>query len=228
MEIRGVIFDFNGTLFWDSEKHEAAWKSMSARLRGYPFTDQECRERMHGCTNTRILAYALGREPTAEESRQVAAEKEELYRQMCRAERPLRLAPGAEELLDCLARRGVPRAIATSSGPDNIAFYLEEFPLMRYFERRHIIYDDGTMASKPAPDIYLRAAQAIGLAPEHCLICEDAPSGVASARAAGAGRVIGVGPQGARTLRGVLEEHDCISDFRELIPLAEQWSERRK
>ena len=57
MDYRGVIFDFNGTLFWDSEKHLEAWREFSKRLREHAFTDNEMREYMFGRTNEDIIAY---------------------------------------------------------------------------------------------------------------------------------------------------------------------------
>ena len=57
---KGIIFDFNGTLFFDSEKHLEAWREFSKRLRSYPFTDEEMREYMFGRTNEDIIAYLIG------------------------------------------------------------------------------------------------------------------------------------------------------------------------
>ena len=63
MSEKGIIFDFNGTLFWDSQKHYDAWIEMSKRLRGYPFNDYEMLHYMFGRTNAAIIEYAIGRKP---------------------------------------------------------------------------------------------------------------------------------------------------------------------
>jgi len=58
-EIKGVIFDFNGTLFFDSDKHESAWKKISSEIRGYPLSDEEIASKIHGRINKTILEYLL-------------------------------------------------------------------------------------------------------------------------------------------------------------------------
>ena len=63
---KGIIFDFNGTLFFDSEKHLEAWREFSKRLRDHAFTDDEMREYMFGRTNEDIIAYLIGKRPSAE------------------------------------------------------------------------------------------------------------------------------------------------------------------
>lgn len=60
---KGVIFDFNGTLFWDSKMHLEAWREYSKNLRGTAFTDEEMREYMFGRTNEDIVKYLIGKQP---------------------------------------------------------------------------------------------------------------------------------------------------------------------
>ena len=81
--MKGIIFDFNGTLFFDSHMHYDAWRIFSEKLRGYPFTDDEMREKMFGRTNADIIEYAIGKKPTEEMVVQLAKEKEGMYRQRC-------------------------------------------------------------------------------------------------------------------------------------------------
>ena len=84
MQYKGIIFDFNGTLFWDSEKHLEAWREFSTRVRPYAFTDEEMREYMFGRTNEDILTYLIGTKPSPELVEKLGSEKEAVYRQMCR------------------------------------------------------------------------------------------------------------------------------------------------
>lgn len=72
---KGIIFDFNGTLFWDSEKHLEAWREFSKRLREQPFTDDEMREYMFGRTNDDIIEYLTGEKPTREMVERFAGKK---------------------------------------------------------------------------------------------------------------------------------------------------------
>lgn len=214
---KGVIFDFNGTLFFDTAFHEQAWRAYAAKLCGRTITDEEFRDKVHGRTNAEILAYCVGGGLTEEEIEYHAEAKEALYRAIClQHEAQFHLAEGAEAFLDELKRCGVPMAIATSSGRSNSAFYMERFHMERWFDWHTFVCHDGSMRSKPHPDIYLRAAAAIGLNPSECAIFEDMPSGIAAARAAGAGKIIAVAssltPDYLLSLDGVTQ---VISDFKQ-------------
>lgn len=190
---KGIIFDFNGTLFWDSEKHLEAWREFSKRLREQPFTDDEMREYMFGRTNDDIIEYLTGEKPTRKMVERFAGEKEAVYRDMCRKDkRNTVLAGGAVEFLDFLCEKNIPHTIATMSNGENVEFFIETFNLKKWFDVDKIVYDDGTMPGKPAPDIYLRAAKKLNLAPKDCVVIEDAVSGIESARAAGIGKIIAI------------------------------------
>ncbi len=190
---KGIIFDFNGTLFFDSEKHLRAWRNFSKKLRGVPFSDEEMREHMFGRTNKDIISYAIGKEPSDELVEKMAKEKEGLYREECIAEgEKCKLAPYATEFLDYLKSKNIPRTIATMSEKDNVDFYIKHFDLPRWFDVDKIVYSDGKIKGKPAPDIYLIAAKNLGLKPEECIVVEDAISGIESARAAGIGKIVAI------------------------------------
>ena len=105
-----------------------------------------------------------------------------------------KLSPGATELLDFLVERNIPHTIATASGRPNVDFFVEQLALATWFEIDKIVYDDGTMSGKPAPDLYLRAAGHLGLEPSKCVVIEDSRSGIQAARAAGIGHIIALGP----------------------------------
>jgi HAD superfamily hydrolase (TIGR01509 family) len=193
--LAGVIFDFNGVLFWDNPLHEEAWRQYSARLRGWPLDQREMVEQVHGKVNRDIFAYVLGAPPADKALARLVEEKETIYRRLCLAAgEAFRLSPGAVELLDSLAAHDVPRAIATSSPWVNLAFYIEHLALHRWFEPARLIHDRGRYPGKPAPDIYLEAAEALSLPPASCAVVEDSLAGIAAARAAGIGRIVALGP----------------------------------
>ena len=191
--MKGIIFDFNGTLFFDSHMHYEAWRIFSKKLRGYEFTDQEMREKMFGRTNADIIEYAIGKKPSTEMVEKLAKEKEGWYRQMC-LDNPetFILAPGAESFLDYLKENNIPMTIATMSEWDNVEFYIKEFKLNRWFDLDKIVYSNGEIPGKPAPDIYEIAAKNIGLNPEDCIVVEDAISGINAANAAKIGMIIAI------------------------------------
>lgn len=191
--MKGIIFDFNGTLYWDSQLHYDAWREFSAILRGTPFSDTEMRDKMFGHTNEDIIEYAIGRKPSKEMVEKYGKEKEALYRKRCLLKpEEFHLAEGATELLDYLKEKNIPRTIATMSEWDNVEFYIKEFHLEKWFDLDKIVYSDGTIPGKPAPDIFLIAAEKIGLNPSDCLVIEDAIAGINSAKNAGIGKIIAI------------------------------------
>ncbi len=217
MKVQAAIFDFNGTLFRDSDKHETAWRAMSQRLRGEAFTDEELHSVMHGRTNRSIFEYLLERTITGEELEDLTRQKEAIYRRLCLDDPDnLKLAPGAENLLDGLAARGVPVAIATASEIGNLEFFIDTFGLERWFDRERMVYDNGTFPGKPEPHIFQIAAGALKLAPSKCAVFEDSASGLISAHKAGIGRIVAVGVRGKFAefvYRGIV--NDVIADFTE-------------
>ena len=191
--MKGIIFDFNGTLYWDSQLHYDAWREYSKLLRGVEFTDEEMRDKMFGHTNEDIIEYAIGKKPTQEMVEKYGKEKEALYRKRCPLDpENFKLAPGAIKFLDYLKENNIPRTIATMSEWDNVEFYIKEFHLEKWFDLEKIVYSDGTIPGKPAPDIFQIAAKKIGLHPSECVVVEDAIAGIRSAQGAGIGKVIAI------------------------------------
>ncbi len=191
--MKGIIFDFNGTLYWDSKLHYDAWREFSKKLRGTAFTDEEMRDKMFGHTNEDIIEYAIGKKPTPEMVEKYAKEKESLYRKECLKDRAnFKLAPGAIEFLNFLKENNIPRTIATMSEWDNVEFYIREFQLANWFDLDKIVYSNGKIPGKPAPDIFEIAAKKINLAPKDCIVVEDAIAGINAAKSAGIGKIIAI------------------------------------
>jgi beta-phosphoglucomutase-like phosphatase (HAD superfamily) len=189
----GIIFDFNGTLYWDSQLHYDAWREFSKILRGYEFTDEEMRDKMFGHTNEDIIEYAIGRKPSKEMVEKYGKEKESLYRKRCLLDSErFKLAPGAIEFLNFLKENNIPRTIATMSEWDNVEFYINEFKLETWFDIDNIVYSDGNIKGKPAPDIFLIAADKLNLNPQNCVVVEDALAGIQAAKSANIGKIIAI------------------------------------
>ena len=216
--MKGIIFDFNGTLFFDSEKHLEAWREFSKRVRPYPFTDDEMREHMFGRTNEDIIGYLLGKKPDPELVEKLGKEKEAVYREMCLKDMEnTHLAPGAVEFLDYLKENNIPRTIATMSEKDNVDFYIETFNLEKWFDLDKIVYADGTLPGKPAPDIYIKAAKMLNLDPKDCIVVEDALSGLEAGYRAGAGMIIAMASMESDELYKKIPYVDrIIHDFGEI------------
>lgn len=191
MTFDGIIFDFNGVLLWDTPLHDRSWNQFAESVRGTPFTPHELTTLVHGRPGPDTLAYLFGRPLPPTEADHHIEQKEIIYRQMCLAlGDDFQLSPGAVALLDWLVARDIPHAIATSSGKGNVDFFVRHLDLGRWFPPARIIYDDGSMAGKPAPDIYLRAAAVLNIPPARCVVVEDSLSGMEAAVAAGTGHVV--------------------------------------
>ena len=191
--VKGVIFDFNGTMFLDSPLHEQAWIDMAKKLRTEPLGIEEFYANLQGRTNLQIITYLLGRQPSADELESITEEKELLYRTRCSAPGGLHtLAPGVENFLNQLKPTGIPFTIATGSYLPNVQFYFSHLHLEKWFRFDEVIYDDGTYPGKPSPDIFLKAADKIGVKTADCLVFEDSYAGIRSAVAAGIGRIVTV------------------------------------
>ncbi len=216
--MRGIIFDFNGTLFWDSQLHLDAWREYSAKLRGKPFSDDEMLKYMFGRTNEDIIEYAIDKKPDAKLVKKLAEEKEAYYRNMClQNPEEFKLAPNAVEFLDFLKENNIPRTIATMSEWCNVEFYIKEFNLAKWFDLDKIVYSNGKIPGKPAPDIYQIAAKNLGLNPCECIVIEDALSGIEAAEKAGIGNIIAIASREPvdfyKDVKGVSQ---IITDFNQI------------
>ncbi len=190
-KIKGLLFDFNGTLFFDSSFHIKAFKKY--------FTDHGKEEpsaefittNIFGRSNRRIYEENFNPYPTEEECALFCEEKEGLYRSYClEAPSLMCYAPGVSEMLDYLKANGVPYCLATGSGMDNIEFYINNMGLDRWFDLDNIVYFDGSFKGKPEPDTYLLAAKKLGLDTCECAVFEDGTSGMIAANRAGVGAVV--------------------------------------
>ena len=147
---------------------------------------------MHGRRNDEIVRDFLGADADQHTVLAHGAAKERLFRDMLRERLHQHLVPGIAEWLDHLS--GAPIALATNAERANIDFVLDGVGrdgagLRPYFD---VIVDGSEVARpKPAPDVYLRAAELLKIPPRNCVVFEDSPVGVAAALAAGM-RVVGV------------------------------------
>jgi len=189
---KGFIFDFNGTLLWDTPLHNKAWGIFLNRY-GFFLSDEEMAHVIHGKMNKDILPAVFQRSLDEADIANFADEKEHIYRELC-IEDGIGLAPGAENLLDKLSAIGVNCAIATASPKVNVDFYIERFNLLKWFQPNAIVCDNGIFKSKPHPDLFLEAAKQINLHPNSCIVAEDSLAGIQAAKNAGAGKIYCVSP----------------------------------
>ena len=193
--IKGVIFDFNGTLFFDSPKHVLAWGRMSEELRGHGISVEEMQSHFYGVPNNRAIEYMLQKDCDEEELNRYSELKEAYYRDFCRQDKEmLHLVDGAHEFFDALVEKKIPFTIASASIKPNIDFFVESFELEKWFDPEKIVYDDGSYANKQK--MFEHAAEVIGVPIEDCLILEDSDSGIRDAYAVGCRNIVVVDSMG--------------------------------
>jgi beta-phosphoglucomutase len=179
-DVKAVIFDLDGTILDNNSFHLETWKKYLEKA-GRHITEEEFNANFNGRTNQDVVKYLYGENLTAEEALQHTNDKEALYRELYRPHiEPIR---GLLPFLSILEKKHIPMAIATSGIQPNIDFMFEHVPIKKYF--KVIVNSSHIKQGKPDPEIYLKAAELLGIAPENCLVFEDAVVGIDSAKAAG-------------------------------------------
>lgn len=114
-------------------------------------------------------------------SKKWAKRKEEIFRELARGK--LTLMKGMEPFLETLKAQGIPRIIASSTPPENLHMFLTSTILGNYFS--HYVSAEEVLHGKPAPDVFIAAANQLGFDPKNCIVIEDSPAGLQAGRAAG-------------------------------------------
>jgi beta-phosphoglucomutase len=179
--IRAVIFDLDGVIVSTDHFHYLAWKSLADEL-GVPF-DEDRNHALRGVSRMESLELLLGGGATGfsdEEKAALAEKKNTHYRSLLETLTPDHILPGVNLYLDSCSAAGLQVAIGSSSR--NARFILERIGLDARFDA--IVDGNDIARSKPDPEVFLKAAEALGLPPEACLVVEDAEAGVTAALAA--------------------------------------------
>lgn len=182
MSYKAIIFDLDGVICFTDQYHFKAWKTVSDRL-GVPFDEQK-NNRLRGVSRMESLAIILEDypEPVSDGEREaLAEEKNSHYRRFLGEMTPDSLDSDTKRVLNCLRQRGIKLAIGSSS--KNARYILERIGLAEFFDA---VCDGSNIThSKPHPQVFLMAAEALGERPVDCLVVEDAVAGVMAAHAGG-------------------------------------------
>ena len=189
MNIKAVIFDLDGVIVSTDENHYQAWNK-AAKEEGIPF-DRELNESFRGVSRMDCLDILLNqtdREYSEEEKRELAKRKNEYYRSSLKNLDSGSILKNVMNILGDLKKKGIKIAVGSSSR--NTPLILKQIGLDGYFDA----VADGNQIknSKPHPEVFLLAAEKLGVEPESCLVIEDADAGI-EAGVAGGMKTLGVG-----------------------------------
>lgn len=191
--LKAVVFDLDGVLTDSAKYHYQAWKMLADKL-GIPF-DEEYNEKLKGVSRMESLELILQNgnaqdKYTQEKKVAIATEKNEFYKQLLHQITPEDVLPGIHDFLEQLKAVGIKTAVASVS--HNAPFILERLELDKYFD--YICDAAQVPRAKPFPDIFLSAAQNLGVEPANCIGVEDAQAGIQAINAAGM-MSVGVGTE---------------------------------
>lgn len=212
----GAIWDLDGTLVDTEMNHYAAWRAL-LQEHGRGLTHEQFRPTF-GLRNDDILLHHLGFSGDASRITALGERKEELFRASLERDGTQTL-PGARELVEHLHALGARQAIASSAPPANIEVMLRLLGLGDPFSA--IVSGEEVARGKPAPDIFLRAAERLELPTAQSVVLEDAPAGVAAGKAAGM-RVIAVSAAFPPDSLGAADR--VVRSFAEVLWTADQWA----
>jgi beta-phosphoglucomutase len=181
--IHAAIFDLDGTLIDSYDAHYEAWRSISA-THGVAVTVDDYYSHF-GRRNEDLLRECWLRAGKGELTHgQIVAldhEKEAAYRSIVAGRLPV--MDGARELVASLRADGFRTAVGSSGPPANVALAIEGLALENAFDA--VVTGRDVKRSKPDPECFLLAAERLAVPPSRCVVFEDAPAGIAAAKAAG-------------------------------------------
>ncbi len=218
---KAVVFDFNGTLFFDYKENKDAWDEISLKYRGRHIEEEE-HDRLMGMIDPICVRAMLGDLPY-EQLVAIGNEKEEIYLRLCQ-ERHLSLEESAVQFIQQLKARGIKTLIASSAPKINMDWYYNHLGLKNLFDRNFIIAGREDLPSKPHPHIFQYALQVAQSSPSEAICFEDAPNGLRAALAANFKKVYGIHSPGLddsiqKTLAPIISWPQALENFSEIITL---------
>ena len=209
---KGLVFDLDGVITDTAKFHYIAWKNMAEKL-GI-IIDEKFNEQLKGISRTesleRILEFGGKADAyTEEEKEKLAAQKNTEYVELLEELTPADILPGLLSVLDQAEALGMKSSIASAS--KNAPHILEKLGIKERFA--HIVDPNTLVKGKPDPEIFVRAAEAIGIKPEEAIGFEDAQAGIEGIKGA---NMFAVGVSVGEPLHGA----DLIINSLEEIELA--------
>lgn len=202
-----LIFDMDGTMIDNMGVHNQCWQETLEKY-GLPLSLDEVKSKCHG-KNRDIIDRLFGGKYTPEEGKKIADEKEALYRARFVAQ--IALVKGLSELLETISRAGIPMGIGTAAPPENVNYALDQLQIGHYF--KSIVDAEQVQNGKPAPDVFWKVADQLGVPYERCLVFEDSPTGAKAALNAGMKAIIITTTHTESEFEGIGSVLGFISDY---------------
>lgn len=216
MKKRGFLFDLDGVIVSTDRYHYQAWKKIADQEEIY--FDEKINDQLRGISREQSLEIILQhsvKDYTEEEKHHLTETKNTFYRELLEKMTPEAVSAEVRDTLKKLREDHYRLAIASSS--KNAKLILERIGLTDWFDN----ITDGTCItrSKPDPEVFVKAAQALGLSPEECYVVEDAAAGLQAAKAGGM-TAVGFGEAGNSG-----EADYAVKSFSELLKLTDRRTE---
>lgn len=208
---RAFLFDMDGTIVDNMAFHTDSWLRFFEQ-RGQVLDADDFFRATAGRQGREIMRTYLGEHLTDEELALLDYEKESLYRELYAPHR--KAVDGFDELIAQAKANGVKLAVGTAAPPANVEFTLDGLDLRRHFDA--IVGATDVARGKPHPDVFLKAAELCDVAPEYCIVFEDAPLGVEAARRAGMRCIVLTTTLPASSFAGFDNVIAIVRDFTEL------------
>lgn len=208
---QAVIFDVDGVLVDSYQAHFESWQ-LACRECGLEMTQGQFIATF-GRTSREIIVDLWGHQvATPAAVAKLDDRKEALFRELLNRNFPG--MDGAADLIDSLDHAGFRLAVGSSGPPDNVYLVLDQLQRRKFFHA--IVTGVDVQRGKPDPQVFLLAAQRAGVAPQRCVVIEDAPAGVAAAHAAGM-KCVAIASTG-RVRESLVAAELVIDSLRELNP----------
>lgn len=214
VKIKGLIFDLDGVLVFTDKFHYQAWKTMADELGVY--FDETINHRLRGVSRMDSLEIILeryeGPDLSLREKEKLAEKKNEIYRTLLESMTPDDVTKEVRDTLTKLREKGYKLAIGSSS--KNAKFILEKVELKDAFDA--ISDGNNITKSKPDPEVFLKAAEYLGLPPKACMVVEDAEAGIEAAKKGGM-YAAGIG-EAAKSINA----DESLKTFSELLDIVDK------
>lgn len=220
MIAKAVVFDFNGTLFFDYKENEEAWLITA---RHFINKNELPSFNTFAGMNDTACARLIVPEANDEEIVRIYTYKEEIYKELC-LKRKLDVEKDAKLFIKRLNEKGLIVAIGSSAPTINFEWYKKDLDILTYFKEENIFYGHEELPSKPAPDLYRYVLSKLSVKGEEAICFEDAISGIRAALSTPFNKVYGIYSPGIDTkktslLAPVISWKEALDDFDSILTL---------